>query len=399
MQGKYRVCYATLRKALRDLERAGRWPPAPGAVQGRKSGQYVVYLAWGDEGGNLHFDEPFDHEYLNSLRSAGERLNLETAVVVYTYRGRALRLVMPPGAPLSFPALCERAAGFLVRTACPLDVCADLLPQLAAHRRPVAVLDEVDSPSLRDLARRHRLIKGFRPTIGEASGEIMARHLLAMGHRRMVLISPFRDAIWSRNRLAGLSAVLRRADPEAVVSECTLALPYLQRHAVREKRAFVLLRRSLLRAPGWKAPLPSLTGLLARLEPEIHLAARRERILEALTPQLEKALRRKESTAWVAADDDTALIVMDFLRRRGARIPRDLSLVGFDDTAEGARRDLTSYNFDFERFNHYVLMYLLEPGRAIEAEARGAAAPEGRVVARGSVRRRGAGTRNGPHGP
>lgn len=387
LQGKYHVCYSTLRKALRDLELAGRWPPAAETGRPRRAGQYVVYLAWGDESGNQHFDEPFDHEYLKALRSACERLNLEPAVVVYGYRGRGLRLVMPAGAALSFPELCERAAGFVVRTACPRDVCADLLPQLKRHRKPIAVLDEIESPSLPEWTRRNRLIKAFRPTIGEASGEVMARHLLALGHRRVAAITPFRDAVWSRNRLAGLAATLKRADPEAVVEEYALAMPYIQRHAVRENRAFGLLRRSLLRTPEWKANLPPLPGLVAQLGREIHLAARRERILEALTPLLEKALKRKDLTAWVAVDDDTALLVMDFLRRRGLQVPRDISLVGFDDTAEGARRDLTSYNFDFERFNHYVLRYLLEPARVIKAEARGTQSPEGRVIARGSERR------------
>lgn len=388
MQGKYRVCYSTLRKALRDLERAGRWPAAPEGGQARGKGPYVIYLAWGDENGNQHFDEPFDHEYLKALRSAGERLNLETAVVVYHYHGRNLRLVMPAGASLTYPELCERSVGFLIRTACPRDVCADLLPLLKRYRKPMAVLDEIESPTLPEWTERNRLIKSFRPTITEASGEIMARHLLSQGHRRVAVISPFRDAVWSRNRLAGLAATLKRADPEAAIAEYTLDIPYVQRHAVRENRAFGLLRRSLLRTPEWKGNLPSLPGLVAQLTREIHLAARRERILEALTPHLEKALKRKDLTAWVAIDDDTALLVLDFLGRRGLRVPRDLSLVGFDDTAEGARRDLTSYNFDFERLNHYVLRYLLEPGRVDRAEAHGAQRPEGRVIVRGSVRRR-----------
>lgn len=389
LQGKYHVCYSTLRKALRDLERAGRWPPASYGVQARGGGPYVVYLAWGDERGNQHFDEPFDHEYLKALRSACERLNLEPAVAVYGYPGGSLRLVMPPGAPLAFPALCERAVGFLVRTACPRDVCADLLPLLKRYRKPIAVLDEIDSPSLPEWTRANRLIKSFRPTITEASGEIMARHLLALGHRRLAVITPFRDAIWSRNRIAGLAATLRRADPDAVLAEYALAMPYQQRHAVRENRAVALLRRSLLRTPGWQPPLPSLRGLMAQADREIHLAVRRERILEALAPGLEKALRRKDLTAWVAIDDDTALLVLEFLGRRGIQVPRDLSLVGFDDTAEGARRDLTTYNFDFERFNHYVLRFLLEPARFELAGAKSPHRPEGRVIARGSVRRRG----------
>lgn len=388
LQGKYHVCYSTLRKALRDLERSGRWPPVPERGQARASGHPVVYLAWGDGSGNQHFDEPFDHEYLKALRSACERLNLEPAVVVYAYKGRNLRLVMPAGAPLTFPELCERAVGFVVRTACPRDVTADLLPILERYRKPVAVLDEIDSPSLREGVKRNRLIKTFRPTITEASGEIMARYLLACGHRRVAVISPFRKAVWSRNRMAGLAAAFKRADPEAVVAEYTLDIPYLQRHAVRENRAIGLLRRSLLRTPGWRAALPALPGLVTQLNRDMHLAVRRERILEALTPHLVKALKRKELTAWVSIDDDTALIVLDFLRRRGLRVPRDLSLAGFDDTAEGARRDLSSYNFDFERFNHYVLQFLLDPARVEKAEACGTQRPEGRVIARGSVRRR-----------
>ncbi len=387
LQGKYQVCYATLRKALRDLERLRRWLPTPPRGQADVNRHFVVYLAWGDDGGNLHFDEPFDHEYLKALRSACERLNLEPAVVVYSYRGNDLHLVMPPGASLTFPALCRRAIGFLIRTACPRDVCADLLPQLARHRKPMAVIDEIGSPSLPDLSRRNRLIRAFVPTISAASGEIMARHLLACGHRHVALISPFRDAVWSRNRFAGLTATLKRADPGAAVMEYSLSMPYHQRHEVRENRAFRLLRRSLLGTAGWKSPLPSLQGVASQLERETHLAVRRERILEALTPRLESALMRKDLTAWVAVDDDTALLILEFLERRGLRVPRDISLVGFDDTAEGARRDLTSYNFDFERFNHYVLRYLLEPARVDKEKAQGMRSPEGRVIVRGSLHR------------
>lgn len=388
MQGRYGVCYSTLRKALRALERAESWPPRSGPEQAPRARQYVVYLCWGDENGNQNFGQPFDHEYLTALRSAGENLNLDLAVAVYVYKGKGLRLVTPPGASAALPKLCERAVGFLVRTTCPRDVCADLLPLLERHGKPIAVLDEAGSPALPGLARGNRLIKVFRPTISEASGEIMARHLVSMGHRHVAVISPYRDDIWSRNRMGGLAATLRRADPAAVPVEYTLSMPNQRRDQALERRAEGLLRRSLLRAPGWKAPLPSLKGIAARLQAEIHHAARRERILEALEPYLEKALKRKDLTAWVAIDDETAMLILDFLGRRGLQVPRDISLVGFDDSAEGARRDLTSYNFDFERINHYILRFLLDPSRTERAESDGLRRPEGRVVKRGSVRRR-----------
>jgi DNA-binding LacI/PurR family transcriptional regulator len=86
-------------------------------------------------------------------------------------------------------------------------------------------------------------------------------------------------------------------------------------------------------------------------------------------------------------DDDTAMLILDFLRQHRRDVPGDISLVGFDNTAEGARSGLTSYDFDFERFNYYVLRYLLEPERVQNSERQGATPPPGRIVMRGSVRR------------
>lgn len=37
MQGRYQVCYSTLRKALHDLVRSGRWPPAHAGCRSRGS--------------------------------------------------------------------------------------------------------------------------------------------------------------------------------------------------------------------------------------------------------------------------------------------------------------------------------------------------------------------------
>src|SRR6185369_1790186 len=68
MQGKYRVSYSTLSKALRDLERAERWPPRSAPGPSTRARHRVIYLTWGDESGNQHFGEPFDHEYLKALR-------------------------------------------------------------------------------------------------------------------------------------------------------------------------------------------------------------------------------------------------------------------------------------------------------------------------------------------
>ena len=137
-----------------------------------------------------------------------------------------------------------------------------------------------------------------------------------------------------------------------------------------------------------KISMPArLAGAMTRLEPELRMAMRREIILEALTPLLKQALHHKELTAWVAVDDDTAMLILDFLRHHRQAVPENISLAGFDNTAEGARSGLTSYDFDFERFNYYVLRYLLEPERVQKSERQGTTPPPCRIVMRGSVAR------------
>ena len=46
-----------------------------------------------------------------------------------------------------------------------------------------------------------------------------------------------------------------------------------------------------------------------------------------------------EATAIIALGDDLALSVMEQARKRGINIPRDLSIVSFDDIAEAALSD------------------------------------------------------------
>jgi hypothetical protein len=302
-------------------------------------------------------------------------------LVVYTYRGGKLHIIPTRGRERDFPSLCNRAMGFLLRTACPQDVGRDLIPRLAGHGQPVAVLDELGRPSLAELEKTHRQVKVFRHTISEASGELMALHLLAQGHRRLALISPFHGASWSQNRFAGLTRALTRVSPEAAAVPFVLDIPYHLPHQMGRDEDEPRLRAALE-----KIRLPAgLEGALSRLEPEIRLALRREKILVALTPLLARALQQKDLTAWVAVDDDTAMLILDFLHRRNRSVPEDVSLVGFDNTAEGARSSLTSYDFDFDRFNQYVLRYLLDPERVFRAEKHGASPPPGRIVARGSV--------------
>jgi DNA-binding LacI/PurR family transcriptional regulator len=76
--------------------------------------------------------------------------------------------------------------------------------------------------------------------------------------------------------------------------------------------------------------------------PEFSVAGARDQVLE---------LRREERlpTAFFCANDVLALGVLDGLRGSGLRVPEDVSVVGYDNTDQGAREGLTSIDQKVDR--------------------------------------------------
>jgi LacI family transcriptional regulator len=139
---------------------------------------------------------------------------------------------------------------------------------------PLVVVDPMGSPAV------------DTPTIGAAnwSGGLAAtEHLLSLGHRRIGLIAGPPRLLCSRARFDGYRAALEAA-------------------GLRVDDALVV--------PGDFHPESGFTGCAALLElPE-------------------------PPTALFAASDQMALGAIEALRRRGLRVPEDMSVVGFDDLPE-----------------------------------------------------------------
>ncbi len=134
-----------------------------------------------------------------------------------------------------------------------------------------------------------------------AGGQLATRHLLDLGHERILHIPGPRHWSEAELRLAGHREALAQANLEA--------LP-------------------LLRVAGaeWSAEIGYATTL------------------EALA-------RRLDFTAVFAANDQMALGALAALKRSGRRVPDDVSVVGFDATPESAYYDppLTTVRQDFVR--------------------------------------------------
>jgi LacI family transcriptional regulator len=80
-----------------------------------------------------------------------------------------------------------------------------------------------------------------------------------------------------------------------------------------------------------------------------------------LAPMFEQALCRSGATAWVAANDRTALSALDFLHARGIAVPQQISVIGFDDFPEAFEHNLTTVNFNMPSLVHHVLDFIIGP--------------------------------------
>jgi LacI family transcriptional regulator len=103
------------------------------------------------------------------------------------------------------------------------------------------------------------------------------------------------------------------------------------------------------------------------------------RIRKDITPLLEKALA-SGATAWIAANDVCALHALAWLQEKGVKLPGDVSLAGFDDTAEALRADLTSYRFASDSMARAMIRHILSPSTGPRVMRH-----EGVVVSRGST--------------
>jgi DNA-binding transcriptional regulator YhcF (GntR family) len=225
------------------------------------------------------------------------------------------------------------------------------------------------------VAREHRRLRFHDQGYGLDAGAALAKHLLGLGHRKLAWLSPWHSSAWSRKRLEGVESAA--ADSGARVE--SFVLP--------GRTEWDRLGEAWASDKIWQDfPAPDLERVVEGSSASLRRQAIHElgwnRIRADFEPLVEQAAR-SGATAWICANDPAALLALDGCRARGLRIPTDVSLCGFDDTAEALRSDLTSYRFATAPMVRAMVRQILsdrpEPGLVRHA---------GLVVARGSTARR-----------
>jgi len=247
----------------------------------------------------------------------------------------------------------------------PLELCREL----ERLRLPVCVWAEeftLRSDAMRD-SRIHFHEQGYLKGIGS----LAARHLMDLGHLRFAYISPWHASRWSRSRLQGIREEVEGRGG-TVDAFCLEGISLWDRLAPAYSDPDLLA----------EFPEALLSRLVEGSSLQIREVAIRElgmnRIHGDTIPLLESALASR-ATAWIAANDICALHALAWLRGRGVDVPGEVSVAGFDDTAEALRADLTSYRFGSDSMARAMVRQILSSTSTPTMMRH-----EGIVVARGS---------------
>jgi len=352
LRTRYGVSRNTMLRALHALERdgwlegAGRWWRTA-ELRSRAAGATILLIARGATGGAAEFPLAQDHIRYLQRECAAACVHL-----------RLLPLVPGRDPVAEVDALLRRSSGATMVLGVlvwalniPAEELSRILGACESLPVPTGVFDEADRDILVSRRTAGSRLRAFRTASGERAGYEAGKMLAALGHTRIAFLSDRHNASHSQRRLEGLMRAVEDAGGEAVI-------PFVADDVGRERLKQRSGPQPATNASAGAGESPGVFSRLAGLfHPDVVLMLR-YRLLRSLA---EAGLRRGDFTAWVGHNDLAACCCMDVLAERGAKVPGDMSVVGFDDTPAALDYDLTSYDFGGQAAFHAAVTYLLRP--------------------------------------
>jgi DNA-binding LacI/PurR family transcriptional regulator len=270
-----------------------------------------------------------------------------------------------------------------------------LLKYLAKFHKPTAVLDELGDIAWAGLFPRHEQCAVFSLGYTKKCGMHVARHLLQLGHRHIAYVSPYHRNPYSLQRYTGLEEEFTSAGFPGKVEQCTFS-DHVSSWEVAAGTADFRTRSgpTVLRLDTMKRAVNRFlqdrrlkfrnyhSNIFRRLLDKLEWHKWQEIDSLYMIPLFEKALSLPGVTAWVAVDDQAALMAIEFLKQNGKKVPAEISVVGFDDSLDAIENNVTSYNFNMQAIARGMLNFIFNPDIKGDTAAPQCFEVDGVVVAR-----------------
>lgn len=413
LQKTYAVSYKTLRKAMEGIAAEGVVVPHKKTYlvpNLRRAHGTLVFICAPEAVSTIICGGYPVTEFLSTLRREGGKSMINIAVVHYdperrkavfgnqlaTYREKHSVVGYILWAPLLPERKLDQALQTLGEAKRP-----DMFPMNGHLRKaeakpagldkPVAVVDTTWDMAVTNALHHQADLAGwaFRnfTVAGILAGRQVGQYLLRLGHRKAAFLSYCHKELWSQYRFRGLLQSFQGAGFGDGVRKFVIeevddrihALPGPEDQEEFRKQSDAFLAAAEAAGGGYYAEyaLEQMSGSVRNYLHQLKIAARAEPILAA-------ALQEPGLTACVGANDRMALLARDHFAKKGMRIPRDMSVVGFDDSKAATDNDLTSYSFAFPEIARKILAYLLSPRQRQQQQEGNAVECEGLLIERGS---------------
>ncbi len=364
---RYGCSAATVRKALRMTQEQGYTTPVkrsyaitPWVAADQRN--TLVLISRGDSDTNRAFPSPLSYGNMINLEHECSRHGLALRYVAYDTAGDRL---VGKGEYAAFPAhvpVRQTILGVVVWTmALDETQLTRLFSALRTLRAPVAIYDEMGIMAGIPLSQRPARHCVFAEHMSYRAGVRVGRACLDRGHRGVAYISLGPNAATPDRRWHGLEHTFasrgngcqarfitgdepRSARANRVVTQRVLEAIGARLHADMQQAALDGRNSAAL----WDA-----------LRLQVDLIYRQLWALPILIRKFQTALADDAVSAWVLFNDDVTFRARNFLESRGTQVPRDLSLVGFDNSELAYAHGLASYRFNNQALTSALVSYLL----------------------------------------
>ena len=370
LQYQYSVSFRTLKKVINELSNEGIIKPGRKgyvvpALTTSDSNAKIVALGCGWEDGKIWADYQ-DRNYFRILESECMLNRISLDIVVYFRQSDRLRFIHS-AARQPYSLTNDNILGVIYIIA-NLEVDpGDVLKELAVLKKPLAVLDVVGYFNHHVFPAGNRFIRLFTTTASLYPARLAAQYLLRLGHKHIAFISPFHKAQWSKIRHTACAALYNDAGYPVGVTPFVLDRFAYQWDYIKKPGSREDLQTLISQYKQWKKhahaeffkKFGNISYSISKYLTEWNCAS--GEIYQKSVPLFQKALRDTSITAWIMANDFAATLALDFLKEHGIRIPRDLSILSFDNTLDAMEYQLSTYDFNNNGIVNMMLRYILSP--------------------------------------
>jgi len=388
---RYQTSYVTLRKALESLtsadllsRRGCRYMVPSAALPAVRS--HVLFV-WFSIPTSLNLPpQELDTSFICLLERECLRngVALKKLIVSIDSEGEPL-LRQPEEMQPADPRMVTECAGIVYLVSWFAAVNQTVFSWLAHTGKPVSIVDWLGGWDLPKSLSGKSHLQVVSSRVTRNPGLDAGRFLIGRGHRRIAYFSP-RALTWPVTHLQGITDAYAAAGPQHSVT------PFCQRQVPDESEFQTLVAQKFLSFQPSITPLPDFPDQYLAGREHVRATAWIEYenavYFDTLVPLFEHALTDNAITAWVGCDDAVAIMAWSFLRAKRIAIPGTISLVGFGNTTQAFKADITSYDFNFESSVRSVLMFLLRPNLASRVRKLSRPQIEGYIIERGSTAQR-----------